>query len=229
MLLCPRSPKVGEDRTTNINMKKTNQFGSFLVALLALVLFTGSAFAQKAVDNNKPMVKASSTNTNVTYVQAKNGFFTSGVKSLGTIGKTKRYEVISAKQRGLDCPNNTVMFVYDADTDTLTVAAASGGAGLGGAIVQASGYAVGQYLTFSKYKPDQYNQNVNSGNAGSGNTSINGGNSTANGTGGTGGAGGNSSATGGSASNSGGTGTGTTVNVNSGAANGNGTINLGRP
>jgi hypothetical protein len=217
---------------TNTNMKKTNWFSSLLVTLFALVLFTGSAFAQKAVDNNKPMVKASTTDTNVTFVQGKSSFLSSHIKSLGTVGKTKRYEIVSARQRGLDSPNNSTLFVYDSDNDSLTVVASSGGAGLGGAIVQASGYAVGQYLTFSKYKPDQYNQNVNSGNAGSGNTTLNGGNSTATGNGGNATATGNGGAggAGGAANNTGAGGTpNVEVNVNSGAANGNGTINIGRP
>lgn len=193
---------------------KINKFGSFLVALLALVLFTGSAFAQKAVDNNKPMVKASKTETNVTYVQGKSTFLSSHIKSLGTVGKTKRYEIVSARQRGLDSPNNSTLFVYDSDNDTLTVVASSGGAGLGGAIVQASGYAVGQYLTFAKYKPDQYNQSVNSGNADSGNTTVNGGDATANGNGGSATATGNGGA--------GGNATGGNGNGGNGGAGGNG-------
>lgn len=220
-------------------MKKTS-FGYIVVALLAMILGLGNSYAQKGAELLTSKPKASTEITN-SVVHGNGTLLQSHIKSLGTIGKTQRYEVISARQRGLDSPNNATLFVYDNETDSLSVVASSGGAGLGGAIVQSSGYAIGQYLSFSKYKPDTYNQNVNSGNANAGNTSLSGGNNTATSTGGTssatGGTGGTSSATGGAGGTGGsvtstggygtGTGAGVQVNVNSGSANGNGTISIG--
>jgi hypothetical protein len=202
------------------------KFSSFILAVLASLVFTGSSFAQKAVDNNKPMVKSKQSLTNApSNVQGHSTILQSHIKSLGTVGRTQRYEIVQVKVRGLDTPNLAGFFVYDSTTDEIVGVQTAGAPGLGVAIVNGGSYVAGNYLFGSKLRPN--NQNINSGNEGGG-TTVNATGGTANGNGGSATATGNGGA-GGSASNSGGTGTGTTVNVNSGAANGNGTINLGRP
>lgn len=204
------------------------KFSSFILAVFASLVFTGSSFAQKAVDNNKPMAKTSKQAlTNApSNVQGHSTILQSHIKSLGTVGRTQRYEIVQVKVRGLDTPNLAGFFVYDSQSDEIVGVQTAGAPGLGVAIVNGGSYVAGNYLFGSKLRPN--NQNINSGNEGGGTTvNATGGSSSSTATGGTGGAGGNSSST---ANNSGGVGTGgTTVNVNSGSANGNGVINVGRP
>ena len=173
--------------------------------LIVATLVSTNVFAQEkgATKLISKETNSCSVKNNDLNVQGNSTTFQSHIKSLGTVGKTGRYSVVSVKVRGLDTPNVAGFLIYDEKTDAIIGMQTTGGNGLGGAIINGSAQAGAAYLFAEHLRPDQYNQNVNSGNSGGG-TTINaaGGNSSATGGSATGGSATGGSATGGSASNS---------------------------
>lgn len=215
------------------------RIGSLIAALVLLaVSFTHSAQAQKAGSKQVEIATAANTgdliklegavvapvtskDENAKAVNGKSSFLRSHIKSVGTIGVTDRYEIVSVKIRGLDTPNVAGFFIYDRATDGIVGVQTAGAPGLGVAIVNGGSYVAGNYLFGSKLKPNKQTiENGSSADSGAYSAAAglgvgNGGSSTSTGGNATGGAGGN--ATGGA----GGIGTG------NGGAGGNGVGNGG--
>ena len=164
------------------------------------------------------------------------------------------YEVLTLRERGLWGNGSLTQLLVNDEGQPVAVLNSSASAGPGIALIQGASFVGGMYLFAEHLRPPK--QNVNSGNSNSGNSGTGSGNgttvnnslsSTANGGAGgaggsanaTGGAGGVASATGGNATSSAtggsatssanntGAGSGQSVIVNSGNANGNGDIILG--
>lgn len=164
------------------------------VITAAFILLANGVFAQspKGAESLRPQPVSEKVEA-PSNVQGNGTLLQSGIKSLGKFGKTKRYEVVQVKVRGLDTPNVAGFLVYDEETDSVVAAQTGGAPGLGVAIVNGGSYVAGNYLFGSKLRPN--NQNINGGDVSS---TSNGGSSSA--TGGSSSAtGGNSSATGGNA------------------------------
>lgn len=173
---------------------------SSVIVLVALLASGLSASAQRGTEANKTVTVAPSVEapSNVT---SKGTVLKSGIKSLGTIGRTDRYEVVQFKVRGLDTPNLVGVFVYDSQNDEIIAQQSAAGPGIGAAIVNGGANVGASYLFGSKLRPD-----TTSVSAGNGSTSV-----TANGGAGgnaTGGSGGNATGGNGGAGGSGGNGGG---------------------
>jgi hypothetical protein len=163
------------------------------VIVSALVLLANGVLAQSPKGAEALASKPSNAKTEVpSNVNGKNTVLQSGIKSLGTVGKSRRYEIVQVKVRGLDTPNLAGFLVYDSANDEIVGVQTSGAPGLGVALVNGGSYIAGSYLFGSKLRPN--NQNINGGDTSS---TSNGGSSTAVGTGGNSSA--SSTATGGNA------------------------------
>lgn len=162
-----------------------------LSAVLGLVILTSSAFAQRgALPTPRPTNAApADVVAPVSAVHGKATLLQSHIKSLGTIGKTDRYEITQVKVRGLDTPNLTSILIYDRETDTILVTGNASAPGLGVAIVNGAAQVGGNFLFGSSIKPDQQNINNGSASVSEGSTAVSlskGGNATGgNATGGT--------------------------------------------
>lgn len=85
----------------------------------------------------------------------------SHIKSLGQIGVTARFEIVSVKVRGFDTPNVAGFLIYDRVTDSITGVQTAGSPGLGVAIVNGGASVAGNYLFGSKLRPDKVsNSNI---------------------------------------------------------------------
>lgn len=206
------------------------RIGSLIAALVLLaVSFTHSAQAQKAGSKQVEIAAAANTgdlikldggavtepskapvtskDENAKAVNGKSSFLRSHIKSVGTIGVTDRYEIVSVKIRGLDTPNVAGFFIYDRATDGIVGVQTAGAPGLGVAIVNGGSYVAGNYLFGSKLKPNKQTiENGSSADSGAYSAAAglgvgNGGSSTSTGGNATGGAGGNGTGNGGAGGN----------------------------
>lgn len=179
--------------------------------ITALFLLASTSFAQtpRGAEQRPAPAAVPQVNTN-SDVHGNNTVLQSHIKSLGSIGKTRRYEIVQIKIRGLDTPNMAGFLVYDSATDSIVGGSQGTAPGLGVAIVNGGAQVAGNYLFGSKLRPSQENTSVNGGEVtatgGAGGDSK----AAADATGGAGGAGGNggvstSNATGGTSSATGGT------------------------
>lgn len=142
-----------------------------ILLLIAIsIALAGSATAQspKASEQqkSKPAARAESN------VDGKLSVLSSHIKSIGTIGKTSRYEIVSARIRGLDSPNISALLAYDSVTDTLAVLSSGVEPGLGVAIVNGGAQVGGSFLFGSKLRPDRTSVSNNSESEGSSAKSI---------------------------------------------------------
>lgn len=146
-------------------MKKT-------VVLLSLCLFVGvRAQAQQKggealmnLPKKSHVVKSSDAETPASQAMPSNVFSyqktgQSHIKSLGQIGKTARYEIVSIKVRGLDTPNVSAFLIYDSTTDTLVGGQSAGAPGLGVAIVNGAAQVGGNFLFGANLRPDNLSNN----------------------------------------------------------------------
>lgn len=137
---------------------------SIITSILLAVAFTASAQSPKGAEQLRTQKAPAADKSNV---DGKFPIFSSHIKSLGTIGKTDRYEIVSARIRGLDSPNVSALLVYDRDTDTIGSIASGVEPGLGVAIVNGAATVGGNFLFGSNLRPDRTSVSNNSESEGS--------------------------------------------------------------
>lgn len=135
---------------------------SIITAILLAVAFTASAQSPKGAEQLRSTKAPVENNSNV---DGKFTILSSHIKSLGKIGRTGRYEIVSAKLRGLDSPNVSALLAYDSENDVLAVLSSGTAPGLGVAIVNGAATVGGSYLFGSKIRPDRTSVNNDGGNA----------------------------------------------------------------
>jgi len=174
---------------------------SSVIVLVALLACGLSASAQRGTEANKTVSVAPSVEapSNVT---SKGTVLKSGIKSLGTIGRTDRYEVVQFKVRGLDTPNLVGVFIYDSKNDEIIGQQSAAGPGIGAAIVNGGANVGASYLFGSKLRPDTTSVSAGNGtsvtaNGGDGGSATGGNATGGNGNGGAGGSGGSGGSGGG--------------------------------
>lgn len=133
----------------------------FILSTLISFAIAGLAAAQspKGAEQLRS-TKTASAEKAPSAVDGKFQVLSSHIKSLGTIGKTDRYEIVSAKVRGIDSPNVTALLVYDRETDTLGSIASGVEPGLGVAIVNGGASVGSSFLFGSKLRPDRNNNST---------------------------------------------------------------------
>jgi hypothetical protein len=137
----------------------------YLLLIAISVALCHSAVAQSPKGAEQLKAKpAAKTESNV---DGKLSVLSSHIKSIGTIGKTDRYTIISARIRGLDSPNISALLAYDDVTDSLAVLASGVEPGLGVAIVNGGATVGGNFLFGSKLRPDRTSVSNNSESEGS--------------------------------------------------------------
>jgi hypothetical protein len=149
---------------------------SFTTITLSMTMLASPVLAEKGAE--KLMSKESSkqgsrpAEAGTIVTPSNSTIFQSGMKSLGVIGKTGKYEVVSIKLRGLDTPNLTALMILEVETEDIVYLQTVGGAGMGAAIVQSGGFVAGSYLHQAKRGADTTTTSVNVSNgSNSGSTS----------------------------------------------------------
>lgn len=143
-----------------------------IIAVLALAGVLTTSAADKGAEALTKRNAAPAPAKQESNVDGKLSILSSHIKSIGTIGKTDRYTIVSARVRGLDSPNLSALLAYDAETDSLAVLASGVEPGLGVAIVNGGASVGGSYLFGSKIRPDRTNVSNNSASEGSSAKSV---------------------------------------------------------
>lgn len=132
-----------------------------LLILTIILAIAGSAAAQspKMAEQSKPKPATRAPASAPSAVDGKFPILSSHIKSLGTIG---RYEIASAKVRGLDTPNVTALLALDKETGQLAVLASGNAPGLGVAIVNGASSVGGSFVFGAKIRPDRTSVSNNS-------------------------------------------------------------------
>lgn len=128
--------------------------------LSTLISFAVAGFAAAQSPKGAEQLRSTKAEKAPSNVDGKFQILSSHIKSLGTIGKTERYEIVSAKVRGIDSPNVTALLVYDRETDTLGSIASGVEPGLGVAIVNGGASVGSSFLFGSKLRPDRNNNST---------------------------------------------------------------------
>lgn len=135
----------------------------FILTIILAIAGPVAAQSPKMAEQQKSKPAATVTNA-PSNVDGKFTILSSHIKSLGTIG---RYEIASAKVRGLDTPNVTALLALDKETGQLAVLASGNAPGLGVAIVNGASSVGGSFVFGAKIRPDRTSVNNNSESEGS--------------------------------------------------------------
>ena len=139
-----------------------NTIKTTLSAVLGLVILVASASAQQkgaerlaSKNFSKPTTMVPSDQASKSDTKNHMTVLQSHIKSLGTIGKTDRYEVNQVKIRDLFGPQLAAVLVYDRESDTLLVVGPASAPGFGVALVNGASTVGGSFLFGSNLRPDR--------------------------------------------------------------------------